>query len=146
MHLCVCVFHMVTGTRARALRSLDYKAQRMRAHSRTHTKNQTNMHVWCVTASQRRQINLHATLMSVVAYADAARGRCVTSASSPKYWPLFSTEISTSPSSPSCSSRMDTLPSSMKYMPSAASPAQHIHAHTHPQTVQHVQHVVSNTM
>lgn len=64
---------------------------------------------------------LHATFtFSDTAYADAALARCVTNASSPKYCPLPKTEISTSPFS--CTMRMDTEPSSMKYIPSAASP------------------------
>lgn len=64
--------------------------------------------------------NLHATFTSLSAYAEAARGRCVTRASSPKYSPLPSLEISIS--DPFCSILITTVPSSIKYMPSAASP------------------------
>lgn len=97
------------------------ESRRKPKKNRNRNKNKWNERFSKIIRKLWSNVYLHATFtLSVLAYADAALGRCVTNANSPKYWPFPNTEISTSPDS--CSIRIETVPSSMKYIPSAASP------------------------
>lgn len=76
---------------------------------------------WANTKLIKRLLYLQAHFTSPLQNAEAALGRCVTKANSPKYPPLTTRLISTSLPL-SSKTLIITVPFSTKYMPSAASP------------------------